>query len=88
MGTVTRGSAGARLAVRLGAGRAAFLVRSGHVSARLQLRVGVHARAYDIPAGSVVQTRRLLAPSLARAGSVSLTVLSGTVSLDGVALVA
>ena len=63
-------------------------MRGGRASARVELRVGERVRTVAIPAGSAAQTRRLLAPALARAGSVSLRVLSGTVSVDGVALVA
>ena len=87
MGTVTRGGAGARLSVRLGAGRGAFVVRSGRASARVELSAGGRTRVVAVPAGSAAQTRQLRAPALARAGSVALKVLSGTVNVDGVALV-
>ncbi len=87
LGTVTRGRAGARLATRTGPGRTAFVVRSGRASAQVRLSAGGRERVLAIPAGSAPQTRQLLAPALARAGSVALTVLSGTVDVDGVALV-
>jgi hypothetical protein len=86
MATVTRGAAGAQLALRLGPGRPAFVVRSGHASARVEVRAGPHVSLYAIAGGSAPQTRQLLGPRRTQAGTVELKVLSGSVSVDGVGL--
>lgn len=86
LGTVTRGGAGATLTARFGAGHPLFVVRGGRASARVELRAGRRVRRVAIPGARSVQTRRLLGPALARAGAVTLTVLSGTVSVDGAGL--
>jgi hypothetical protein len=85
LGTVTRGRTGAVLTTRLDAGRALFVVRSGRASAHVELRADGRARRVTIAGGHAARTLRLLAP--ASGGTTSLTVLSGTVSVDGVGLV-
>ena len=86
LGTVTRGRPGATLTTRFAAGRPLFVLRSGHASARLELRAGGRVRRVTIAGGRTAKTLRVLAPARSNAGSVALTVLSGTVSVDGAGL--
>jgi hypothetical protein len=81
--TVTRGPAGARLRVRLPAGRPAFVLRAGR-RARVVLRTDGGREPLLVRAGS--GERVLLGRSRARAGVVELRVRAGRVDVDGVAV--
>jgi hypothetical protein len=83
---VAIGGAGASVSVRLGGGRAAFIVRAARGGARVQISATGRSRVSALAAGG--GWHLLLAPSRARAGVVRLHVLSGTVGIAGVGLTA
>jgi hypothetical protein len=83
-GVVALGRAGAMLSVRLGAGRPAFIVRDVRRRALVRISAAGHSTTFAVTASSA--TRLLIAARRARAGSVRLRVLAGTVGIDGVAL--
>ncbi|HMJ03155.1 MAG TPA: hypothetical protein VK506_09440 [Conexibacter sp.] len=83
-GTLSRGSAGAELRLRLGGGRPAFLLRLTGSSARIELHAGGRATAVALPASSGGGLRIVRGPRLPRGGGVAtLRVLGGTVRVDG-----
>ncbi|WP_049793211.1 hypothetical protein [Conexibacter woesei] len=85
LGTATRGAAGARLTTRLAAGRPVFFLRGGAGAARVEVRAAGRAETFTVAAGRAGTTRELKARRRAKAGSVELRVLRGSVSVDGVA---
>jgi hypothetical protein len=86
LGTVSRAGAGARVSVKLGPGRPVFLMRGTSSTARVEVRAGSDREMFTVPRGSSSSSKLLTAESRARAGTVTLRVLTGTVDLDGVAL--
>jgi hypothetical protein len=85
LGTVTVGSAGASLSVRLGSGRPVFIVRGVGHSARIQVR-GTRSQVLVLTASRSGLSRALIGSDRHRAGTVQFRVLSGTVKIDAVAL--
>jgi hypothetical protein len=75
-GTLLRGRRGARLRVRLAAGRPALLVRGRKAAA---VRVG--AKTIRVRPGR----RTVLGPRRRRAGTVTVSVTRGSIDLDGIA---
>ncbi|MDO8212201.1 hypothetical protein [Conexibacter sp. CPCC 206217] len=87
LGTVSRGATGAILRTRLAAGRPVVVVRPDRRrAARAVLIAGGRRTTVRIPAGS--GSRELRGPVLRRGGVVTLQVLEGEVSVDGVGLAA
>lgn len=83
--TVSRGVAGSDVSVRLGPGRPAFSLRAGPRPALLEVRGAGRVRRLRI-AGRRGSRRVVRGVKRARAGTVRLRVLQGTVDLDGVAV--
>ncbi|MDO8189572.1 hypothetical protein Q5424_28105 [Conexibacter sp. JD483] len=81
--TLSRGSAGASLRVKLAAGQPVVLLRGG-AAAKVELRSGGTARTITLQRTGANATRALLGSARAQAGTVELRVLRGTVSVDGV----
>jgi hypothetical protein len=85
-GTISRGGEGARMRVRLPAGRPLLALRAGRAPARLAVRAGGRRDVFRVAPGRDAE-RRVTAARRGRAGSVTLRVLRGRVQLDGVAVV-
>ncbi len=83
--TVSRGSAGAQVSLRLAAGRPVFVLRATSTAAKVEVRAGSHRQAFTIAKGPAGALRQITALERSTAGPVSLLVLKGTVDLDGVA---
>jgi hypothetical protein len=83
-GTLSRASVGASVAVRLGTGRPAFLLRLTTKRAELELRAGGRAVSVSLPGSASGAVRIVQAPRLRHASDVVLRVLSGTIRLDGI----
>ncbi|MGP0100225.1 MAG: choice-of-anchor D domain-containing protein [Solirubrobacteraceae bacterium] len=84
--TVSRGSAGAQVSLRLAAGRPVFVLRATSAAAKVEVRAGSHRQAFAIAKGPAGALRQITALERSTAGPVSLQVLKGTVDLDGVAV--
>lgn len=85
LGTVSRGGSGATLRVRLAAGRPVVVVRPDRRrAARVALVADGRRTVVRIPAGG--GSRELRGPARRQAGTVTVRVLSGSVSVDGVGL--
>ncbi len=85
LGTVSRGTGGAQVSMRLGPGRPVFMLRATSGAAQVEVRVGSHHQVFAIARGPAGVSRQITAMERSRAGTVSLLVLKGTVDLDGVA---
>lgn len=83
--TVSRGSAGAQVSLRLAAGRPVFVLRATSVAAEVEVRAGSHRQVFTIAKGPAGALRQITAAERSAAGLVSLRVLKGTVDLDGAA---
>lgn len=87
-GTVANGGAGASVRLRLAAGRPAFALRATRSAATVELVAGSRRTTVRVAAaargGGLART--VTAARRARAGDVTLRVLSGTVALDGAGL--
>lgn len=82
--TLSRGTAGAAVRLRLGGGRPAFLLRLTGRSARIELRAGGRATQVALPAVTGGGLRIVRGPRLPRGGGVAtLRVVSGVVRVDG-----
>jgi hypothetical protein len=86
LGTINRGSIGAQVAARLGAGRAVFLLRGTSSGAKVEVLAGSRREVLTVARGSGSSQRLITSASRSRAGTVVLRVLAGTVDLDGVAV--
>jgi hypothetical protein len=86
-GTLTVGSRGAMLSVRLGRGRPAFIVRRVRHAARVEIVAGAHSRIVQIAGSRGGASRVLVGAVRSRPGVVRLRVLDGSVGIDGVAVV-
>jgi hypothetical protein len=84
--TVSRGSGGAQVSARLGAGRPVFMLRGTSTSARVEVRAGSHRQVFAIAKGPAGVLRQITAMERSKADTVSLLVLKGTVDLDGLAV--
>lgn len=84
--SVTAGSRGATLRLRLGAGRPAFALRATRGDARIEVRAGGRRQTFRVAGSPRAVTRTVTAASRTRAGEVSLRVLSGSVEVDGAGL--
>jgi hypothetical protein len=84
--TVSRGTGGAQVSMRLGAGRPAFVLRGTSGGARVEVRAGSHRQVFAIAKGPAGVSRQITAMERSTSGTVSLLVLKGTVDLDGVAV--
>jgi hypothetical protein len=82
-GTLSRGTRGATVRLRVGPGRPVFLLRLTGRTARIELRAGGRSTQVALPAALGGGIRIVRGPRLARAGVVRLRVLSGAVRLDG-----
>ncbi len=85
-GTVSRTGVGGEASVRMGPGRPVFLLRGTAVGATVEVRSGSRRVTFTVGRGSGSSSRRIIAPERSHAGMVSMRVLRGTVSLDGVAV--
>jgi hypothetical protein len=86
LGTVSRGSVGARVSLRLSAGRPVFLLRAMPHRAQIEIRTGSRRQVFAIARGASAAPRLITAASRSRTGTVILRILEGTVDLDGVAV--
>jgi hypothetical protein len=84
--TITRGTSGAVVSLRLAAGRPVFELRASSRGAVVEVRAGSHHGRFAIAKGPAPAPRTITAGTRTQAGAVSLRVLKGTVDLDGVAL--
>jgi len=84
--TVSRGTGGAEVSMRLGAGRPVFMLRGTTGAAQVEVHAGSHRQVFAIAKGPAGVPRQITAMERSTAGTVSLLVLKGTVDLDGVAL--
>ncbi len=83
--TVSRGSAGAQVSLRLAAGRPVFVLRATSAAAKVEVRAGTYRQVFTIAKGPAGALRQITALERSTAGPVTLQVLKGTVDLDGVA---
>jgi hypothetical protein len=83
LGAVLRGRAGATLTARLTAGRPVVLVRGVRKTADIEVRVGGRRAVYRIAGSPTPATREIVAARRARAGSISVRIVSGTAGVDG-----
>ena len=86
LNTVTRAGAGAQVSAQLPPGRPVFALRPATRSALVEVRYGSHRQLYTLTRVAGGVWRELIGGPRAKAGSVSLRVLHGTVDLDGVAV--
>jgi hypothetical protein len=84
-GTVSQGSTGARVSLRLGAGRPVFMLRRNSRAATIEVRCGPRRERFRVSSGQG-SASLVTGVSRARAEVVSLRVLQGAVDLDGVAV--
>jgi hypothetical protein len=84
--TVTRGTAGSQVTMRLGAGRPVFILRGAPHDAKVEVLDGSRREMFTVAAGTDGSARTIIAANRSHAGTVSLRVLKGTVDLDGVAV--
>jgi hypothetical protein len=87
LGTVTIGEPGARLAVRLPRGRPAFVLRDGPRGARVLVIGPGFRRVVRIAPLPRDRSRLLLLPRTTGVGTVGLRIVSGSLGVDGVAVV-
>ncbi len=85
-GTVMLGTAGATVTVTLAPGRPALVLRDVPGAARVELRAAGDHRTFALRGSRSTAPRLLLGARRARAGTVTLRVLKGTVGIDGVAV--
>jgi hypothetical protein len=85
-GTISRGSTGARVSVRLAAGRPVFRLRGTSRSARVEVRAGARRELFAIARGFTAALRQIVVVSRSHPGTVTLRVLKGAVDLDSVAI--
>jgi hypothetical protein len=84
--TVTAGGAGARLSVRLPAGRPTVVLRSTRSAATVEIEAGGRRERFAVAGSRSAATRLVTGASRGRAGTVVVRVLSGRANLDGVAV--
>lgn len=83
-GTLTRGEAGARLALTLGAGRPAIALRTSGTRTRVAVSADAKTRTFTLAAERVPRAHLLVGPRRRQAGAVVVRVISGAVLVDGV----
>jgi hypothetical protein len=86
LGTISRGYSGARVSLRLAAGRPVFVLRATPTGAQIEVTAGSRHGRYTIAKGAPSALRQITASARAHAGAVTLRVLKGTVDVDGVAV--
>ncbi len=84
--TVSRGTGGAQVSMRLGAGKPVFMLRGTTGAAQVEVRAGSRRQVFAIAKGPAGVLRQIAAMERSTAGTVSLLVLKGAVDLDGVAV--
>lgn len=83
--TISLGAAGARVSLRLPAGRPLVLLRLTGRPASVELSAGSRGETFTVAGGSPGAPREITAAGRPQAGTVTLRVLKGTIELDGLA---
>src|SRR5262249_42310993 len=85
MGTISRGRSGPALSLRRAAGRPGFMLCAPPATPRMEAGAGSRHERFTVAKGAAGALREITARARARAGTVSLRVLRGTVDVDGAA---
>jgi hypothetical protein len=85
LGTVSRGTSGDELSLRLPMGRPVFVLRATSAAARVEVLAGSHHERFTVAKGAGGALRQITADARTRPGTVTLRVLEGMVDVDGVA---